>query len=196
MTNFDYTGVYLSRGIWELWHNKTWDDYIHKFYKDTVQKFVADEETKNILLYGDNGMGKSMLMNLAMKDLLHKGKEVYVIDFRHLVKEYVKSWRNEGKLAELMLHDYLAIDDLGKEFQSGSGISKELAVTTLDYVLRYRFQRNKSTWMTFNLKLSEIGTSYNEHIASLIKRSSIALAFEGDDYGDKLFKKIVKQERK
>ena len=50
--------------------------------------------------------------------------------------------------------------------------------------------------MTFNLKLSEIGTSYNEHIASLIKRSSIALAFEGDDYGDKLFKKIVKQERK
>ena len=89
MTNFDYTGVYLSRGIWELWHNKTWDDYIHKFYKDTVQKFVADEETKNILLYGDNGMGKSMLMNLAMKDLLHKGKLNLISLLKLSIKRFV-----------------------------------------------------------------------------------------------------------
>lgn len=192
MRTTNYKEAYLKRGIWELWHDKNWDDYIYPFYRDKVKKFVYDEVQENILLYGDNGMGKSMLMNLAMKDLLHKEYEVYVIDFRHLVKEYTKSWRDEGKLGKIMMSDYLAIDDLGKEFSSGD-VSKELAITALDYVLRYRFQRKKSTWMTFNMKLSEIEETYNGHISSLLKRSSIALAFEGEDYGDKLFKKITKK---
>lgn len=186
-----YNQAYIKRGIWELWHDKTWDDYIYPFYKKKVLEFVEQEIEHNVLLYGDNGMGKSMLMNLAMKDYLHKGFEVYVIDFRHLVKEYTKSWRDDGKLAQIIKSDYLAIDDLGKEFQGGD-VSKELAATALDYVLRYRFQRKLSTWMTFNMTLSEIGPSYTEHIASLIKRSSVAIAFEGEDYGNKLFKKIVK----
>ena len=190
MTN--YKPMYLSRGIWELWHEKTWDDYIHPFYKNEVIKLVEENTTSNVLLYGDNGLGKSMLMNLAMKDFIHKGKEVYVIDFRNLVKEYTKSWRDEGKLGKIMMAEYLAIDDLCKEFSAGD-VSKELATTALDYVLRYRFQRKLSTWMTFNMKLNEIAECYNAHISSLLKRSSVAIAFEGEDYGDKLFKKISKK---
>lgn len=192
MMMINYKEAYINRGIWELWHDLTWEDYIYPFYRNAVKKFVTDEVTDNILLYGDNGLGKSMLMNLAMKDLLHKGYEVYVIDFRHLIKEYTKSWRDEGKLGKLMMVDYLAIDDLGKEFSSG-GISKELAITAIDYVLRYRFQRKKSTWMTFNMRLSELEEIYNKHVASLLKRSSIALAFEGADFGDRLFKKVTKK---
>lgn len=192
MKKIDYSKVYSSRGIWELWHDKTWDDFVEPFYKNAVKKFVKDEIKRNVLLYGSNGAGKSMLMNLAMKDLMHKGYDVRVIDFRHLVKEYTKSWRNEGKLPVLMMADYLAIDDLGKEFSS-SGVSKELAVTTIDYVLRYRFQRKKSTWLTFNMMLGEIETAYNVDIASLLKRSSVALAFDEEDFGDRMFKKITKK---
>ena len=191
MTN--YNSAYIERGIWELWHDKDWSDFEDKFYRDQVQKFVLDKTKENILLYGENGTGKSMLMNLAMKDLLHQGHEVYVIDFRHLINEYTKNWRGEGKLGRLMMSDYLAIDDFGKEFNSGgSGVSKELAITTIDYVLRYRFQRRLPTWMTFNMYLEDVKLCYNEHIASLLKRSSIALAFYGKDYGDKLFKQITK----
>jgi len=189
MTMINYSPIYISSGIWELWHDKGWDDYVHDTYKNEVKKLVDDETTKNVLLYGDNGMGKSMLMNLAMKEFLHKQKDVYVIDFRHLIKEYIKSWRGDSKIGKILMVDYLAIDDLGKEFSSGD-ISKELAITALDYVLRYRFQRKKSTWMTFNLKLKEIEVEYNGHIASLLKRSSVAICFEGDDYGDNMFKII------
>lgn len=188
----NYKPMYLARGIWELWHEKTWDDYIDPFYKNQIIKCVEDDVTENVLLYGDNGLGKSMLMNLAMKDFIAKGKEVYVIDFRNLVKEYTRSWRDEGKLGRIMMSDYLAIDDLGKEFSAGD-VSKELATTALDYVLRYRFQRKLSTWLTFNMKLNEISDCYTPHIASLLKRSSIAIAFEGEDFGDKLFKKITKK---
>jgi len=132
----------------------------------------------------------TMLMNLAFKDMIvYLKKDVQVIDFRNLVKEYVASWRDNGRLPELLDCDCLGIDDLGKEFNSGE-VSKELAVTTLDYVLRYRIQREKPVWMTFNMMLSDVETTYNKHIASLIKRSSIALPFDGEDYGDKLFKKV------
>ena len=186
-----YKEIYNSRGIWELWHEKDWDDHIYPFYREKVKELVDTETTDNVLLYGDNGMGKSMLMNIAMKHLLHKGKKVFVIDFRHLVKEYTSSWRGGGILHDLMLMDYLAIDDLGKEFSSGE-VSKELAITTLDYVIRYRFQRQKSTWLTFNMNLSDVKNSYNNHIASLLKRNTTALYFEGEDYGSKLFTQISK----
>lgn len=192
MTTYNkYKALYNKHGIWELWHDKEWPDLEDDFYRTTVKGFSDREAKENILLYGVNGSGKTMAMNLAMKDLLHKGKEVYVIDFRNLVKEYIKSWRDEGIMGMLMKVDYLAIDDLGKEFNSGE-VSKELAITTLDYVLRYRVQRERPTWMTFNLMLGDIEPAYNKHIASLIKRSSISVAFEGADYGEGLFRKITK----
>lgn len=182
-----YRAVYTESGIWELWHDMTWDSYTIKKYSDIIKGFVDEEVTHNVILYGDNGTGKSMLMNIAMKELLHKGHEVYSIDFRHLIKDYIKSWRGEGKLGKIAGADYLAIDDLGKEFNSGE-VSRELAITTLDYVLRYRFQRKLSTWLTFNMPLGEVKTEYNEHIASLLKRSSVAVCFEGEDYGEQMFK--------
>ena len=184
-----YASAYNSCGIWELWHEKTWEEYTNKEYSKIIKGFVDNEVEHNVILYGNNGTGKSMLMNLAMKDLMHKGYSVYSIDFRHLIKEYLKSWRDTGKLGTIVGAEYLAIDDLGKEFNSGE-VSKELAITTLDYVLRYRFQRKLSTWLTFNMPLGEIKVEYNEHIASLLKRSSVAICFEGDDFGEQLFKVI------
>lgn len=189
MTN--YNAVFAQRGIWEIWHTKTWDDYIHPFYREEVKKLVEAETDKNIILYGDNGMGKSMLMNLAMMEFVKKGFSVQVIDFRHLIKAYIQSWREDSRIAEFMLCDYLAIDDLGKEFQS-EGMSKELAITTLDYVLRYRFQRKKSTWLTFNMGLKDVKSTYNGHVASLLKRNTIAILFEGDDFGDTQLQTIKK----
>lgn len=189
-TSFDkYKPIYTQRGIWELWHDLDWQDYTDVKFRNIVKGLVDDEVKENVLLHGLNGTGKSMLMNIAMKEFVRKGKEVYVIDFRNLVREYIKSWKDDSMIPMLLTVDYLAIDDLGKEFQAG-GVSKELAVTALDYVLRYRFQRKKSTWLTFNMKLTEIATEYTIDISSLLKRSSIALHFEGEDYGKHIFKKI------
>lgn len=192
MTDYrKYSSLYNSRGIFEVWHPYDWKDYTIPFYRNAVKKLVDDETTGAIMLYGSNGLGKSMLMNIAMKYELHKGKDVYVVDFRELVKQYIKSWRNEGIVEELMNCDCLAIDDIGKEFSNG-GVSKELAVTTLDYVLRYRFQRQKTTWITTNMMLAEISEVYNGHIASLLKRNGTFLAFEGEDFGEGQYKKIMK----
>lgn len=190
MIHSDLKNAYLERGIWELWHESTFDDFDGDKYKKIVKQLCAEETKQNVVLHGNNGNGKTMLMNIAMKELFAMKNEVYVIDFRHLIKEYVRSWRDdESKIARLLTVDYLAIDDLGKEFKKDTGVSLELAIATLDYVLRYRIQRQKSTWVTFNLQLGDIKKTYNEHIASLFKRNTTTIAFTESDYGDKLLTK-------
>lgn len=186
-----YKSLYISKGIFELWHGKTWDDYEGDFYKKQIRKFVEEESDMNVLLYGNNGTGKTMLMNLAFKDLLHSGNNVYIYDFRVLVQEYFNGFGSSEQFNELLNCDYLGIDDLGKEF-SNSGVSKELITTVLDYTLRHRYHRQLPTWITSNITLSEIKTIYGDHIASLLKRSSVAISITGKDYGDNLFRKITK----
>lgn len=190
MTDYDLRQAYLNRGIWELWHDKEFKDYEGKQGKE-VEKLVNSGSISNVILNGTNGQGKTMLMNIAMKGFFKQKKEVYVIDFRHLIKEYLASWKKEDTLIpHLLTVDYLGIDDLGKEFNVGGGVSSDIANATLDYVLRYRIQRKKSTWLTFNLALSQVSEVYNGHIASLMKRDTIAIEFVGNDYGDKMLKRI------
>lgn len=158
---------------------------------DIVRRICEEDSQQNIILNGLNGNGKTMLMNIAMKELFKRKHEVYVIDFRHLMKEYISSWKSdETKIPRLLTVDYLGIDDLGKEFKVGDSVSSDLANATLDYVLRYRIQRNKPTWMTFNLALAEISKVYNGHIASLMKRNTTTIEFTNDDYGDNLITTI------
>lgn len=163
--------------------------------KESVDKyygFTIDGD-RLFLLEDFTVVHNTMLMNLAMKEMFKKGYEVYVIDFRHLMKEYIDSWKtDENLIPRLLTVDYLAIDDLGKEFKN-QGVSAELANSAIDYVLRYRVQRNKPTWMTFNMSLSDVREVYNIHIASLLKRGSTGLEFKGSDFGDKQFKKVTKK---
>lgn len=186
-----YSQVLNSRGIWEIWHDKGWDDYVGEENKQKVINHLLKASERGLILYGTNGTGKTMLMNLSMKYfLLEEKKEVQVVDFRALVSAYTKSWGKEpsDELETYLNVKYLGIDDIGKEFKGGD-ISRELAVTTLDHVLRYRFQRLRPTWITMNLELKEVKEYYNEHISSLLKRCCDAVKIEGTDYGDKLFNK-------
>ena len=182
----EYASIYIKHGIWETWHKKTFEEYEGDFTRGEILSLLEEESTDNVIMYGNNGTGKTMLMNLAMKELIHKGKSVHVIDFRNLMKVYTASWRgNTNALNHLLSVDYLGIDDLGKEFKS-EGASKEMANATLDYVLRHRIQRQKPTWLTFNMLLKDVKVHYNEHIASLLKRGTTAILFDGADYGDNL----------
>ena len=184
-------GAYLERGIWECWHDMEFEDHTSQHHRDIISQLCKEESKQNVVLYGKNGNGKTMLMNIAMKKLFAQKNEVYVVDFRHLIKEYTRSWRSEDtKMARFLTVDYLAIDDLGKEFKVDGGVSVELANSTLDYVLRYRIQRNKPTWLTFNILLGDIHKVYNGHISSLLKRNTTAIQFDLEDYGNKQLTKV------
>lgn len=185
----DYRTLYTSRGIWEVWHDKEWEDFRDEKIRKLVKVVVDNQDRRNLILYGPNGTGKTLLMNVAFKELYHKGFTVHVIDFRDLVREYTKSFNGDNSFYELINVDYLGIDDLDKEFKN-SGAGKDLVNTVLDYTLRYRFQRQLPIWVTFNMLLSQVESVYNVHIASLLKRSSQIVTFRGEDFGDKLIEKL------
>jgi DNA replication protein DnaC len=186
--------VYRSRGVLAKWHPFTFDNFTEN---DAVKQLVLDyieeaktmKKEKGFLFTGGNGTGKTMLMNLLMKKFIDMRETVHVISFPTLVGQYAKNWRGEGMLGALMKVQYLAIDDMGKEFTS-SDVSKDLVTSAFDYVLRYRTQDCKATFITSNLKLHEIRDVYSPAIESLTSEAMTIVELDGQDYRRKNLQEV------
>jgi DNA replication protein DnaC len=184
--------LYNSHGILALWHDKEFEDFtgdreILKFieeYVDEVENNIS--QSRGVLLTGTLGTGKTMLMNLSFKRFLKANKNVYITSFPNLVSQYTKNWRGEGILSTLMNAPFLGIDDIGKTFE-GTQVSKDLTCAALDYILRYRVQSCRPTWLTANIPAHEFKTQYTPAIASLLSEGCILAELNGADQREKMF---------
>lgn len=141
-----------------------------------------------VMLRGENGCGKTMMMNLYFIEFLKMRKTSYVVYFPRLIELFKAGWGGDSRFQALVNADFLGIDDVGKGFMMEGGASKELVVACLDYTLRVRYDNGKPTWMTTNLKMGDFKTLYSPSIASLIKRSFDVLLFDHPDYYDGRYK--------
>jgi DNA replication protein DnaC len=185
----DFNEHYLSCGILSKWHNKTFADFTND---DRAKKIVLDylENPRQALtdgvglyLFGNNGTGKSLLMNLAFKELLKKRYKVQVTNLDGLVHSFTQGWYDgdaRKSLNSLLTRtDFLGIDDLCKEFHSKNS---DLVVTVLDHVIRFRTQMGKPTWITSNKKPKLISTIYTEDIASMLREVCVDVFVDGEDF--------------
>lgn len=184
---------YLSRGILNLWHDKTFDDFkgdvkIVDYLKEYIEKAKVEQQSEGLNFYGEYGAGKSLLMNITLKELLVHST-VLCVSYPMLVSNYTKNWRGEGVLDSIMSVGYLGIDDIGKGFQS-TEVSKDLNIAALDYVLRYRVQQKKATFVTTNITPSNIKKEYGEGIASLFKEACTIIEVVNTDYRNKKLKRL------
>jgi len=189
-----YNEVYRSVGILAKWHDKTFDDFtgdplIKKFILDYVAASAETPQHKGVLLTGEYGLGKTLLMNLAFKEFVRQRYTCQVISFPMLVSYYTRNWKGEAGLSKLMNVQYLGIDDAGKEF-SYSDVSKELVTSAFDYVLRYRTQDNKATWITSNLAAGSFKSTYSNAIASLLTEACFLCEVDGTDYRGSLLQTV------
>lgn len=188
--------LYLSSGILEKWHDKTWDDMTNcDEAKDAVLHYLnkykeAKKDGVGLFLFGSNGTGKSLLMNLAFKDLIEKRNTVHIITLSTLITKFTSSWYNEQDRDELYGHllnvDFLGIEEIGKEFKS----STDLSAVVLDSIIKYRIQRNMAVWATSNVRPTEVTNTYTEDIASMMKEACIPVQVTGNDMRDVIKKKI------
>ncbi len=156
---------------------------------DTMKKAVAqchhfiddfENKPKNLLLYGNTGVGKTFLSNCVAKELLDNGYSVIyftAFQFFDILSKGVFQKDTDAIAAHQNIFDcdLLIIDDLGTE-TSNAFTSSQLFLCVNERILR-----QKSTIISTNLGLSQIVDIYSERTLSRISSNYEIIKLFGDD---------------
>lgn len=145
-------------------------------------EFVKDfpEDSRNLLLYGDTGVGKTFLTHCVAKELLDRTFSVIYFTASQLFDIFARKQFDRDEEAALDYEhiydcDLLIIDDLGTEF------SNAFTTSQLFVCLNERLLRGKSTMISTNLSLDDLNTMYSERVFSRITSAYTVLRMTGDD---------------
>lgn len=147
------------------------------------------DEFRNLLLYGDTGVGKTFLSHCIAKELMDHSFSVIYFSAAQLFDYFAKNTfgKKEDQDSDAFDHiyncDLLIIDDLGTE------LSNSFTVSQLFVCLNERILRKKSTIISTNLALDDINSIYSERIFSRISSNYTMLRLTGDDI--RLQKKLL-----
>lgn len=171
-------------------------DYIDNSTKMTpyqnAQKVVSqcksfikdfDNSYKNILLYGNTGLGKTFLLNCIAGSLLETSHTVIYLTAFQLFDLLEKNtfgtdsdkYGQENQLDYILDCDLLIIDDLGTE------LSNAFVNSRLYLCINERHLRQKSTIISTNFTLDYLSTNYSERIYSRFMSDYMILKLVGDD---------------
>lgn len=150
---------------------------------NSCREFVDtfSEEFRNLLLYGDTGVGKTFLSHCIAKELMDASHSVIYFSasslFDYFAKNTFGARRDEDSDAFSHIYDcdLLIIDDLGTE------LANSFTVSQLFVCLNERILRRKSTVISTNLSLEDIKSIYSERIFSRISSAYSMLRLTGDD---------------
>lgn len=179
---------YSLAGIGLTYQRMTWDDVkVSEAKLAPIREYLADIDgylARGIGLFinGSVGSGKTLLLNLILKELVGRNYDCYCTTFAGTVEAFTSTWGDAAEKRHFanrfMRSKVLGLDDLGKEFRSANGLSK----TTFDYILRTRVQEARPTILTTNLNALEVRTGYGASVLSLLVEQSIEVPLSGDDY--------------
>ncbi len=146
----------------------------HKFIDD------FDNKPKNLLFYGDTGVGKTFLSNCVAKELLGKGYSViYFTAFQlfDILSKGVFEKKSDAAMVQqnIMKCDLLIIDDLGTE------LSNAFTSSQLFLCINERILHQKSTIISTNLDMKQLNAAYSERTLSRISSNYTIIKLFGDD---------------
>ena len=185
----------VMMGIPKQFCDKTMKDF--KTYNDAglkgVKKFVTDyinnidenlESGHGIYFCGGNGVGKSFLSCLIMKEAYRHRYSCRRVTFSAYISAYTESWgasKNDREVSEQDLLDkykgveFLVLEEIGKEIDS------KIAKPILEDLLRYREEHNLVTVICCNFELSEFKSYYGNSICSLINGTQTIIRIVAED---------------
>lgn len=157
----------------------------------TCREFVDSfgREFKNLLFYGDTGVGKTFLSNCVAKELLDRGHSVIYFTAPRLFDIFEKDVFRRNRLAEdepgedgygpekrgsIYEASLLIIDDLGTE------LINSFTVSQLTACLNERLLREKSTIISTNLQLQQLPELYSMRVFSRLNYYTF-IRLIGDD---------------
>ncbi|MBO8161067.1 MAG: AAA family ATPase [Thermosipho sp. (in: Bacteria)] len=199
--------VNLSRrGVPKKFHNLTIDDFddfekqdLVKV-KEVVKNYIENldevfEQNLGLLLYGSNGVGKTFLASLIVKEAYRHRYTSKRCTFVEYINEYTKVWnaksvQEKEELEELFYHNYKAVEFLALE-EIGKELDTKLSPTILEDLLRYREDKGLPTIICTNLTPKTIVERYGQSIGSLIKGNFTPIKIVGADVRQDYYKERV-----
>jgi len=152
---------------------------------DYCKTFIKEFHTtyRNLLFYGETGVGKTFLTNCIAKELLEKSYSVLylsAIDFSTILADVTFNSKNlsaESKAVSSHIYecDLLIIDDLGTE------VTNSIKSSNLFNCLDKRLSNKKSTIISTNLTPKKISEIYSDRIFSRIIGSYTCFKIFGED---------------
>ena len=177
---------YLAAGIPAAYMRLDWGDFKGSSsvkqaaveYASKHQQYI--DSSIGLMLTGDNGIGKTLILTLLLKDMLKRGYKGFFTTADDLFAMKTDGWTDdmEKKRFEKKVKNskILVIDDAGKEF------ANRLTKQVFDSLVRYRSQNALTTLISSNKHLKELGAEYGQSFVSLIKGGYIVQEVDGKDY--------------
>jgi len=167
LENYEPTNQELAQAKQEI------TDYINNF-----------DGTKNLLLYGSYGTGKSHLSISITKKLMEKGYQCLFLSLPKLLTKIKETFNNDGVTEDELLNmiqqvDLLVLDDIGAEHNTDWVNAKLFEV--------FDSRAGKSTIYTTNLNSKELRAQINERNFSRIMENTQVIRMNGRDYRRKEF---------
>ena len=151
---------------------------------ETALKYANFETSisKQLLFYGNPGLGKTFTSDCIAKEFIEKGKSVYYTSAPRLFSTFedYKFGRNTTAEAKRIIDfissvDLLIIDDLGTEFRT------QYTDSILFDIINTRTSENQYMIISTNLNPSQLEATYSERISSRIMGNFEPILFIGND---------------
>jgi DNA replication protein DnaC len=153
---------------------------IKKYFKSFNEMFKFGQ---GMYIHGGNGTGKTTLAILLLKKGIERGHSCFFAPFAdvvilnsRIVGGFIDKEAKEA-IQYIQNVDFLVLDDIGKEFDSGKDYSR----ATLNSILRYRDMWLKPTIYTANTPIEDLRMHYGDSNYSIMEGRSIILNSEYDD---------------
>ncbi len=193
-------------GIPKKFHSLTIDDFDTFGNSDLekVKRYITDyldnmqqvfESNEGLCLYGSNGVGKTFIACMIIKEAYRRrftAKRVTFVEYVNLYTQLwgVKSYEEKTLLEEEFYNKYKAVEFLALE-EVGKEIDSKIAAPILEDLFRYREDKGLVTIMCTNLAPKDLESRYGVSVSSLIKGNMTPIKIEGADMRRDYFRERV-----
>lgn len=192
----------IMMGVPKKFCNKTIKDFdtFGKKSLKQVKTFIEDylknldtniDENNGICFIGSNGVGKSFLSCIILKEMYRHRYSCRRVTFGAYISAYTESWganKNERDVIEQDLLDkykgveFLVLEEIGKEMDS------KIAKPILEDLLRYREEHGLVTIICTNLTPAMIKEIYGASVCSLINGNMTVIVIDSEDMRQEVFR--------